>query len=109
MKVYVRAPARLHLGILDLGGDLGRLFGGMGVAINFPNVVLEAEKSHRLTVKGERSELVKAWVEVFLRRHGLPLEVAVNVVRVIPQHVGLGSGTQLALATAAALAKLFRC
>ena len=72
MKVYVKASARLHLGILDLGGDLGRLFGGMGVAVGYPNVVLEAEKSERLTVKGERSDLVKAWVEVFLRKYGLP-------------------------------------
>lgn len=107
MKVYVKASARLHLGILDLGGDLGRLFGGMGVAINYPSVVLEAEKSMQLTVKGEKSEQVKTWVELFLKKYGLNPEVAVNVKTAIPSHVGLGSGTQLALATATALAKLF--
>ena len=42
MKVYVQNPARLHLGLIDLGGELGRLFGGIGVAINRPNVILEA-------------------------------------------------------------------
>ncbi len=107
MKVYVKAPARLHLGIIDLGGDLGRLFGGLGVAIDYPNVIVEAEKSERLIVKGEKSELAKPWVELFLKKYSLTPEVAVNVEQAIPQHVGLGSGTQLALATATALAKLF--
>jgi beta-RFAP synthase len=107
MKVYVKASARLHLGLIDLGGDLGRFFGGVGVAINQPNAIVEAEKSERLTVEGEKSELVKPWVEGFLKKYDLKPEVAVCVKQVIPQHVGLGSGTQLALATSAALAKLF--
>jgi beta-ribofuranosylaminobenzene 5'-phosphate synthase len=107
MRVYVKAPARLHLGLIDLGGDLGRLFGGMGVAITQPNAVVEAEKSEGFAVEGEKSELVKPWVELFLKKYDLKPEVAVNVKQTIPQHVGLGSGTQLALATATALAKLF--
>ena len=48
MKVYVKTPARLHLGLIDLNGDLGRLFGGLGVAINCPNFVLEAKNRRRL-------------------------------------------------------------
>jgi beta-RFAP synthase len=95
------------LGILDLGGDLGRLFGGMGVAISYPNVIVEVEESQRLVVEGKGSELVKPWVELFLKKYGLRPTTAVNVKQVIPKHVGLGSGTQLVLATATALAKLF--
>ena len=33
-RVDVSAPARLHLGFLDLGGGLGRRFGSLGVAID---------------------------------------------------------------------------
>jgi len=107
MKVYVKAPARLHLGLIDLGGDLGRLFSGMGVAINQPNAIIEAETSQHFIVQGEKKELVKQWVELFLKKYDLKPEVAVSVKQAIPQHVGLGSGTQLALAVATALAKLF--
>jgi beta-ribofuranosylaminobenzene 5'-phosphate synthase len=107
MRVYVRAPARLHLGILDLAGDLGRLFGGMGVAINSPSVIVEAEKSLQLTVKGESKDLAKTWINLFTQKYHADSKVAVNIRSVIPQHVGLGSGTQLALATSTALAKLF--
>ena len=107
MKVYVKAPARLHLGIIDLGGELDRLFGGLGLAINCPNVILQAEKSQRLSIKGEKSELVRPFVELFLERYNVEPKVAVNVEQTIPQHIGLGSGTQHALATAVALARVF--
>ncbi len=108
MRVYVKACARLHLGLIDLGGDLGRLFGGIGVALDQPNAIVEAQNSERFTLEGERSELVKPLVDLFLKKYNLKREVAVAVKETIPQHVGLGSGTQLALATAAALAKLFK-
>jgi len=107
MKVYVKAPARLHLGIIDLGGEVGRLFGGIGVAISCPNVILQAEKSQSLTFKGEKSELLRPLVELFIEKYKVEPKFAINVKQTIPQHVGLGSGTQLALATATALAKLF--
>ena len=31
-RVFVEAPARLHFGVLDLRGALGRWFGGIGAA-----------------------------------------------------------------------------
>ena len=43
MKVRVEAPARLHLGMLAVAGDEGRRFGGLGVSVARPAVVLEAE------------------------------------------------------------------
>jgi len=52
MKVCVKTPARLHLGFLDLEGGLGRIFGGIGVALNYPNTILEAHLSSKLTVQG---------------------------------------------------------
>ena len=48
VKVYVKTPARLHLGLIDLNGDLGRMFGGLGVGIDHPNVIVEAEQSQRI-------------------------------------------------------------
>ncbi|MFB0567399.1 MAG: beta-ribofuranosylaminobenzene 5'-phosphate synthase family protein [Candidatus Bathyarchaeia archaeon] len=107
MKVYVKTPARLHLGLIDLGGDLGRIFGGIGVAIKYPNVILEVQPSPSLTVEGEKSDTVKLLVKRFLKKYHIEDKVTVNVKQTIPEHMGLGSGTQLALAVATALAKLF--
>lgn len=41
--VAVSAPARLHLGLLDLGGSLGRRFGSVGLAIDAPRTEVVAE------------------------------------------------------------------
>jgi beta-ribofuranosylaminobenzene 5'-phosphate synthase len=107
MKVCVKTPARLHLGLIDLNGDLGRLYGGLGVAIDNPNVVLEAEKSSDLNTSGQKTELTRKLANQFLEAYGIREKVAINVEKVIPAHVGLGSGTQLALAVASSISKLF--
>lgn len=107
MKVYVKTPARLHLGLIDLNGDLGRLFGGLGVGIDRPNVILEAQRSEILAVAGERKEQVKTLAERFLDTYNVKANASIYVKQAIPEHAGLGSGTQLALAVATALSKLF--
>ena len=107
MKVYVKTPARLHFGLIDMNGDMGRFFGGLGVAIDRPSVVLEAQTSAGFSVTGEKTELVTSLAKRFLETYRINAEVNIHVEQTIPEHAGLGSGTQLALAVAAALAKLF--
>jgi beta-ribofuranosylaminobenzene 5'-phosphate synthase len=107
MKVYVKTPARLHFGLIDLNGNLGRLFGGLGLAIDAPNVILEAEPSQQLTVTGENAPRVEALAKRFLQAYHIQGNAKIHVKEVIPDHIGLGSGTQLSLAVAVALAKLF--
>lgn len=104
--VWVEAPARLHLGLFDLRGDLGRRFGGIGVAIRSPSLLLQAERADRLSADGPEAERVLQYARRFLDHHGLPGGARVRVHRAIPAHAGLGSGTQLALASASALAEL---
>lgn len=107
MKVYVKTPARLHFGLIDLNGDLGRLFGGLGVGIDRPNVILEAQPSERLAVAGEKTERIQELAKRFLEAYGIKANASISVKQAIPEHSGLGSGTQLALAVATALSKLF--
>jgi beta-ribofuranosylaminobenzene 5'-phosphate synthase len=112
MTVVIRAPARLHLGLLDMNGELGRLYGSIGVAIERPQVLLEAELlkdasgSEGLVVEGLEAERVMTFARRFLERYPLPGEVRLRLRASIPAHVGLGSGTQLALAIGVALARL---
>jgi beta-ribofuranosylaminobenzene 5'-phosphate synthase len=107
VKVYVKTPARLHFGLIDLNGDLGRLFGGIGVGIDQPNVVLEAQLSESLAVTGENTELVKVLAKRFIEAYGIKANASIHLKQAIPEHAGLGSGTQMALAVATALANLF--
>ena len=106
MKVYIKTPARLHLGLIDLNGDLGRIFGGLGVGINKPNVILEAENAENLSVTGQETELTEVLAQRFFSTYHVQPKVHINVVKAIPAHIGLGSGTQLSLAIAVALARV---
>jgi len=105
--VWVDAPARLHLGFIDLRGDLGRRFGGVGIAVRSPSLLLEARPAADLSAEGEDADRVLRYARRFLDHHGIRGGAAFRVHRAIPPHSGLGSGTQLALATARALASLY--
>lgn len=104
--VGVSAPARLHLGFVDLNGNLGRKFGSLGLAINQPATELTLERSDIDIVVGaeqERARLALQRYKSLLRLEG---SYRVNLTSSIPAHSGLGSGTQLAMAVGGALAAL---
>jgi beta-ribofuranosylaminobenzene 5'-phosphate synthase len=105
-SVFVEAAARLHFGVLDLRGALGRRFGGLGAAVPSPSLLLEATPDDRPSAQGPDAERATAFAERFLAHHGLASGVHLTVHRAIPSHSGLGSGTQLGLAVARALAEL---
>jgi beta-ribofuranosylaminobenzene 5'-phosphate synthase len=104
--IEIKTPARLHLGLLDTNGNLGRLYGSIGVAIKYPNVILTAEPANSLEVEGPDSERVFAFATQFLSLYPNLPGVHFSLKSNIPSHIGLGSGTQLALAVGSALARL---
>ena len=104
--VRVVAPARLHMGMLDAAGSGARRFGGLGVALSRPAAIVEASSSDDVTADGPDAERALAVARRSREALGLPGGVRVRVVEAIPPHVGLGSGTKLALAVTAALAAL---
>lgn len=104
--VRVVAPARLHLGFLDLNGGLGRMFGSIGLAVDVPRTELVLRRSR--TYKGEGPDHARAIATLhrFADVFSLGGAYEVKIASAIPSHAGLGSGTQLALAAGAALMTL---
>jgi beta-ribofuranosylaminobenzene 5'-phosphate synthase len=105
-SVTVTVPGRLHLGFLDLNGGLGRRFGSMGLAISGPRTRLTIAPATRSEVSGPESARVARHLETMQRALDLPGTHRVTVDEALPAHVGLGSGTQLALAVAAGVRRL---
>ena len=103
----MRAPARLHFGVLDLRGMLGRRFGGMGAAVPAPALQLEAERADGYSASGPDAERAVAFARRYGESVGLPGGARIRVTHGMPVHSGLGSGTQLALSVARALAELY--
>ena len=106
-SVFVEASARLHFGVLDLRGSRGRWFGGIGASVARPTLLVSAARSDTLVAQGEDAERAREFARLFLAHHGLRAGAHVHVHHMLPAHVGLGSGTQLALAVGRALAELY--
>lgn len=105
--VEIEAPARLHLGFIDLHGGLGRRFGGLGVALEELGVALSCRRAPEFSAAGPDAGAALQYVRRLLSAYDFPDAVRLEVRRAIPRHAGLGSGTQLALAAGAAAARLF--
>lgn len=99
----VIAPARLHLGFLDLNGGLGRRYGSIGLALDQPSTELMVSRGSAFSVAGPESERAQRAVVRFADGLALGGTYRVEVKCAIPAHAGLGSGTQLALAVGAGL------
>lgn len=106
-SVMVKALGRLHLGFLDMhGGLLNRRFGGLGLGITGVETKLIARHADNVSVIGSSSsravEFVKKTISNFNIKGGVEIEIESS----IPEHSGLGSGTQLSLAIATAVTRL---
>ena len=106
-EILVTVPARLHLGFLDLNGGLGRHFGSIGLALGNFKTVLSIRRAKHTDISGPESERVRPCVLTMERALGQDGAHAVSVLQTVPPHVGLGSGTQLALAVASGMRRLY--
>jgi beta-RFAP synthase len=107
-EIVVTAPARLHFGMLDPAGLGARRFGGFGVGIESPRVVVSVRPrlDEELVVAGPQAERARTFAERARSRLGIGGGVEVVVREAIPSHMGLGSGTKLGLAIACGLSEL---
>lgn len=104
-RVLVRAPARLHLGFLDLSGTLGRRFASLGVAIEEITLELELVRG-AAPIAGPEAERTARHLHKLRSAWGIAEPITARVRAAIPAHAGFGSGTQLGLAIGAGLARL---
>ena len=105
--VRLEAPARLHLGFVDVSGSLGRRFGSLGLTLEQFATVLELRRADQFEAQGPQAERASGYLRRLLDDHDPPTSVSLRIHQAIPEHVGLGSGTQLALAVGKAFGALF--
>lgn len=105
-RVRITAPARLHLGFLDLNGSLGRKYGSLGLAVDTPSTSLTLTPARDASASGPEAERAVKLVERMASALGLASKAHVAISSAIPAHAGLGSGTQLAVAIGTGLIRL---
>ncbi len=110
-QVTLSAPSRLHFGLLSIGRDLPVNFGGAGLMLQQPRTEIHVEQADSFSVSGADLD----WIERMVRRwqagsgiqaNGLP-PVRITISNHPFRHIGLGSGTQMALSLASALCRMF--
>lgn len=106
MKLF--SPARIHLGFLELDQTLPRFFGSIGLTVSNFSFEVHISKSKNLSIVTEHKNLKKKTIEIFLKfkkKYNVKF-CKINIKKIIPSHVGLGSGTQFSLTIGYLISKL---
>lgn len=106
-EVSVEAHARLHFGLIDLASASLRAYGGAGMAIEDPRLVVTLHRSKRMVVTfdGVAADTQRA-VRAAIGRAahaGIATSWAIHIKSAIREHSGLGSTTATVLAVLTAL------
>lgn len=104
-SVHVSAPSRLHFGLLSFGHPEQTQYGGVGVMLEQPRWKLTIRPAEMLKVCGPGAQRARMWALRWSERVLGQREIAceIDIREGVAGHVGLGSGTQLALAIAGGL------
>lgn len=116
-SIEIAAPARLHLGFLDLNGGLGRQYGSIGLAVNSHLTAMRFRLGDSFKLNGVDAasptfQRIVDLCEQFFSTLGRNIDLVnlaphIEITSLIPEHAGLGSGTQLSLTVGTGLCKLF--
>lgn len=107
MTVLLSAPSRLHLGLFPGPTGQAEFFGGAGIMLAHPRTTVRFQAARTRKIHGLRAERATDFVDRWLETESIaPRGFDLNVIEAPPEHVGLGSGTQLALTIGAGL-KMF--
>jgi|AMZC01.1.fsa_nt_AMZC01002934.1_2 beta-ribofuranosylaminobenzene 5'-phosphate synthase len=104
--IKVVSPARLHLTLIDLNAEIGRIDGGAGITLQSPGLEISAVEADTIEVTGDSllaGKMRKAAQALLPAGKGIRIQIDDG----FPDHVGLGSGTQAALSAAAAVNRIY--
>ena len=108
--VVLKTPSRLHFGLVDMNGEIGRIDGGIGLALESPHTTIEVTKADRVLVKCESEpeiiDRLRNAIKNVCAHFNLP-GAHVNVLERPLPHVGLGSATQTFVGAAQGICKLY--
>jgi beta-RFAP synthase len=91
------------MGFIDLSGALGRHFGSIGIALNEISTRLSVSYAEKRTITGPSAQRADKCLTTMCEALNVSDKLKINIEAAIPEHVGLGSGTQMSLAIGMAL------
>ncbi len=94
------------MALIDMNASLGRVDGSIGLTVDKPFISITAEKSDIIEITGssEHAERMKNSASLILPEGK---GIHINIDSDYPSHIGMGSGTQAALAAGMAVNRLY--
>jgi len=107
-RITVTTGARLHFGLIVAPGEQRPAFGSVGMMVGEPGftVQMEPAATDSIAAPDAVAQRIAEFLAMYRQSRRAP-PVRIEVTRIIPEHAGLGSGTQLGLAVATAQTRLF--
>jgi beta-ribofuranosylaminobenzene 5'-phosphate synthase len=94
--------------LIDLNAEIGRMDGGIGLALEKPYFEISLEKNDELIVEGDERERASNAANRVFEYFGEKRRAKITIEKSYKPHVGLGSGTQLSLGVGIGIAKLLK-
>ncbi len=116
--IDVETPCRLHFGLLAYNREEARQFGGAGLMVREPRIHVRVAHADQFQAAGPMAERALAFAQTFAQKWAARMSqreqprraalggAAIQIIEAPRPHTGLGSGTQLGMAIARALAEL---
>jgi beta-ribofuranosylaminobenzene 5'-phosphate synthase len=111
--MIIKTPSRIHMALIDLNGSYSRYDGGIGLTIDKPNFTLKCDNTEEKDItidfsksicddeiKSQCISKIKKSAEKIISHFQLETGFHFKVEEAFLAHTGLGSGTQISLATA---------
>lgn len=112
--VRYEVPARIHITLYDMNGNLGRMNGSLGFAIDSPKLVFYIEKSENIEVIEKNAEVKSNEQREYIYKELMNLKKLYNlhgakiiIESIIPEHMGFGSKSITKMSIARAYLELY--
>lgn len=109
--ITVRASSRVHFGLLGLPSKTGRQYGGAGLMVEHPGLQISVQPASTWSATGPCAERALNLGQRLVQelRFEEPHAFGLKIDYCAPEHAGLGTGTQLALAVARGICNCLDC
>jgi beta-ribofuranosylaminobenzene 5'-phosphate synthase len=102
----ITTPSRLHITLIDMNASIGRVDGSIGLTLDEPVIKISARKSDIVEITGPSEHIER------MRKSAMALlppgeGIRTSVEKDYSSHIGLGSGTQAALASGMTVNELY--
>ena len=104
--IQIITPSRLHFGFIELNNSCHSKFGGIGLSIDKFHTKIIIKKNTKMKLKSKVSNKAQFFLTKFCKKNKIKSNFSINIEKSSPQHIGLGSGTQLALSIGTAISFL---